>query len=135
MSVIKVKRLKMSWFSSGILGTALIFFMTSTEIFAQYEGKLGINLGPVHPQVWIDIVRSARAWENTGGGRLPASDMDENGWPKTDFITVLMDQRPVMEWAGTIDDPEKYRIDMSGRYKGSFQGSSLGDKCERNVAG
>jgi hypothetical protein len=35
-----------------------------------------------------------------------------------------MDGRPATEWTGTIDDPEKYRIDYSGRYKGSFIGQA-----------
>ena len=51
MSAIKIKHLKINGVSSGIPGTVLIFLMASTEIFAQYEGKPGINPGRVHPQV------------------------------------------------------------------------------------
>lgn len=47
---------------------------------------------------------------------------DSLGWAKSDFDLVLFDGRPATEWAGTIDDPEQYRVDYSGRYKSSFTG-------------
>lgn len=51
-----------------------------------------------------------------------ASGFDSFGWPKSDFDLVLLDGRPVPEWINSIDDPEQYRIDYSGTYKGSFTG-------------
>jgi len=35
-----------------------------------------------------------------------------------------MDNRPTGEWFNDIDDPDVYRIDMSGLYKCSFSGSA-----------
>jgi hypothetical protein len=39
-----------------------------------------------------------------------------------DAQTVLMDMRPAPEWAGSIDDPDQFRLDVSGTYKCSFTG-------------
>lgn len=50
------------------------------------------------------------------------SSYDNLGWPKSDFDLVLVDGRPATEWTGTIDDPETYRINYSGRCKSSFTG-------------
>lgn len=113
-----------SWFTKSLWGLFVLLFFIPLGVIAQYEGRLGINLGSVHSEVWVDVVKSARAWEEPSGGVLPADKIDSDGWPKSDFRTVLMDQRPVAEWAGDIDDPEKHRIDVSGIYKGSFTGQA-----------
>lgn len=86
--------------------------------------QLGINLGGGMRDFFVDVALTARAWEGPGGGTLAPTDLDENGWPTRDFRTVLMDGRPVPEWAGSIDDPQRYRVDLSGRYQGSFKGQA-----------
>jgi len=53
-----------------------------------------------------------------------ANSYDSLGWAMSDFDLVLFDGRPATEWTNVIDDPEKYRIDYSGRYKCSFVGSA-----------
>lgn len=95
------------------------------SVDAQYEGLLGINLGSVQSGAFVDMVKSAQPWDHGSlDNPLPDNELDSEGWPKTDFRFFLMDNRPVAEWAGTIDDPESYRVDYSGTYKGSFNGQA-----------
>lgn len=35
-----------------------------------------------------------------------------------------MDERPVAEWSSSIDDPEQYRVNFSGRYTCRFRGQA-----------
>jgi len=82
---------------------------------------LGVNLEGLSGRglEFVNIVKSARAFEAIGGGPVA---VDEHGWPLGDARTVLMDQRPIPEWTGTVDDPDVYRVDVSGTYKMSFTG-------------
>lgn len=80
---------------------------------AEYE-NLGVNL--VNQGAFVNVVNQASRYQNV-------SSFDSLGWPQSDFDFLIMDNRPVKEWAGDIDDPEEYRIDYSGVYKGSFKGS------------
>lgn len=77
------------------------------------EFQLGINLDDAG--AFTNIINSCNRYSE-------ASDYDEYGWPLSDFSLVLMDARPATEWTNTIDDPEKYRINMNGIYKCSFTG-------------
>jgi hypothetical protein len=54
---------------------------------------------------------------------VTASQVDSLGWPKVDAQFVI-DYRPVAEWNSSIDDPDVYRIDVSGTYKCSFAGQA-----------
>jgi hypothetical protein len=77
--------------------------------------RLGVNLDAAG--AFIDVVRGTSRYSNV-------TAYDSLGWPESDFDLVLMDGRPAREWAGTIDDPEHYRIDYSGRYACGFRGSA-----------
>ncbi|MBN2716718.1 MAG: hypothetical protein JXX14_12770 [Deltaproteobacteria bacterium] len=84
---------------------------------------IGINLNfPERGGTFVDVVKENYRW-NTGGSDLTASQVDSKGWPKVD-AQFVWDNRPVAEWAGEIDDPEEYRINISGTYKCSFKGQA-----------
>lgn len=88
----------------------------SVQVYCQsYTGKLGVNL--VNDNAFVDVIKETNRWNNV-------TNFDSQGWPMDDFDLVLMDKRPVMEWANQIDDPEEYRIDYSGTYLCSFEGSA-----------
>ena len=89
------------------------------------SGELGVNIGGLSTWHYVDIIKTARAWDTPGGQALSATSYDSEGWPREDFRTVLMDNRPVPEWGGTIDDPEQHRINYGGTYKGSFHGKAM----------
>ena len=89
-----------------------------------YTGKLGVNLEGASPTFFVDLVKTAGPWHTLGNGAIPASQLDPNGWPTTDFQTLLLDARPVAEWFNQIDDPEVYRVDYSGTHHGSFSGQA-----------
>ena len=77
------------------------------------QAPFGVNLD--NANAFVNMVNhTARYSEATG--------YDDNGWPTSDFSLVLMDARPATEWNGTIDDPDVYRRDVSGRYLCSFKG-------------
>ena len=76
---------------------------------------------------FVNLVRESYRWDKPDGHGgwtgLLREDVDEHGWPKTDCRWII-DSRPCAEWAGEIDDPEAYRVDRSGTYKGSFIGQA-----------
>jgi len=86
--------------------------------------SLGINIDfAERGGTFVDVAKEEYRWGSVGDGEeLTAGDVDEHGWPKVDAQFVA-DYRPVAEWSGTIDDPDVYRIDVSGTYKCSFIGS------------
>ncbi len=87
-------------------------------------GQLGININLAEQGgSFVDMVKENYHWSSIGGTELTISQVDTNGWPKSDAI-FGMDYRPVAEWAGQIDDPEKYRLDLSGIYKCDFNGKA-----------
>lgn len=84
---------------------------------------IGINLNfPERGGTFVDVVKENYRWTKDGNS-LTASQVDERGWPRVD-ADFVWDNRPVAEWAGEIDDPEEYRIDVSGTYKCSFKGQA-----------
>lgn len=95
------------------LGLSLLFL--SIKLVAQPALRLGINLDDAG--AFVNIINHTSRYSNAAG-------YDSLGWPMSDFDLVLMDGRPVAEWTGTIDDPERYRVDYSGRYACSFVGSA-----------
>ncbi|MBD3241736.1 MAG: hypothetical protein GF331_14185 [Chitinivibrionales bacterium] len=86
-----------------------------------YPGAIGVNLGNVP---FVDMVKATAGYTNLSGASMSESDFDAAGWPQRDFRLLLLDSRPATEWSGTIDDPEEYRVDYSGVYKGSFTGQA-----------
>ena len=94
----------------------------SSPVAAPYSGKLGVEASN---DAFVDIVRKNYRWQMPDGHKgwvAPTRDgVDEHGWPKSDCRWIA-DFRPCAEWAGQIDDPDAYRIDRSGTYKGAFNG-------------
>jgi len=74
---------------------------------------MGVNLD--ENGAFVNMINHTNRYSNF-------TSFDSLGWPKSDFDLVLIDGRPAREWAGTIDDPEQYRVNYSGRYKCSFSG-------------
>jgi hypothetical protein len=102
-------------------------------------GQLGVNIGlPERGGTFVDIVKENYRWTKAvSGADLAAADVDSSGWPKCDANFVL-DMRPVAEWAGSVDDPASYHLDLRGTYKCGLVGrasvSSTGQGSIRNVA-
>ncbi|MCB9251956.1 MAG: T9SS type A sorting domain-containing protein [Flavobacteriales bacterium] len=95
------------------LSLLLLFLLKFSN--AQINFQFGVNLDG--NGAFVNMVNHTNRYNN-------AIAFDSLGWPMSDFDLVLLDGRPVAEWSGTIDDPEKYRIDYSGTYKCSFEGSA-----------
>jgi hypothetical protein len=101
-------------------------------------GQLGVNIGlPERGGTFVDIAKENYRWTKAStGADLAAADVDSSGWPKTDANFVL-DLRPVAEWAGTVDDPASYHLDLRGTYKCCLTGratvSSAGQGTVQNA--
>jgi hypothetical protein len=83
-----------------------------------YPDQIGVNLD-FRGHTYVDAINGTTRWRALEGDGGPVL---QDGWPAEDFEVVVMDWRPVPEWAGEIDDPEEYRIDVSGIYKMWFNG-------------
>jgi len=94
---------------------SFLFFVVAPVLTAQTSFQLGVNLDD--DGAFVNIINHTNRYSS-------AIAFDTEGWPLSDFDLVLMDGRPVPEWAGIIDDPERYRVDYSGRYACSFIGSA-----------
>lgn len=90
------------------------------------SAQIGVNIGlPERGGTYIDLVKENYRWnELSTGNALNASQVDTQGWPTVD-AQYIVDFRPVAEWFGSIDDPEVYRLDVSGTWKCSFQGQGV----------
>ncbi len=88
-------------------------------------GQLGVNIGlPERGGTFVDLAKENYRWTKAStGAAIAAGDADSLGWPATDANFVL-DLRPVAEWAGTVDDPASYHLDLRGTYKCRFTGSA-----------
>lgn len=84
--------------------------------YSQEYDKLGVNL--TSGGAFVNIVEHTNRYQNV-------VSFDEKGWPQSDFEMVIMDNRPVAEWEGRIDDPDEYRVDYSGTYECSFKGQAI----------
>lgn len=93
--------------------TLIAFLFITTSVFSQGNFQLGVNLDD--NGAFVNIINHTNRYSN-------ASSYDSLGWPMSNFDLVLRDGRPAMEWNSTIDDPETYRVNYSGRYKCSFIG-------------
>lgn len=93
----------------------LVICINQTLISAESKFELGVNLDA--NGAFVDIIKHTNRYSKV-------SKFDSLGWPMSDFDLVVMDGRPATEWTNSIDDPEKYRIDYSGRYFASFVGSA-----------
>ncbi|MFM9944128.1 MAG: T9SS type A sorting domain-containing protein [Bacteroidia bacterium] len=91
----------------------LISLFISLTTLSQPKFQLGVNLDD--NGAFVNIINHTNRYSN-------ATSYDSLGWPKSNFDLVLLDGRPATEWSGSIDDPETYRVNYSGRYKSSFKG-------------
>jgi hypothetical protein len=49
---------------------------------------------------------------------------DSNGWPTTDGLAVIFDQRPYLAWNPPMDDPDAVQPDCSGTYMMTYYGDA-----------
>lgn len=93
----------------------LLFLIVIASVPAEAASRpLGVNL--TSRGAFVDIIKQAHRYKGV-------SKFDEHGWPMGDF-QLIIDRRPVAEWSGHIDDPERHRVDYSGVYEGSFVGQA-----------
>jgi len=97
------------------LMTMLALSLMLCPLKAQKPLQLGINL--TNDGAFTNIIHHTNRFSN-------ATSYDAQGWPESDFDLVMLDGRPVPEWAGSIDDPEQYRVDYSGTYQGALTGQA-----------
>lgn len=93
----------------------LILFLYILLIPKAMHSQVNLGVNVVNDGAFVNIVNQTNRYNNATG-------FDSNGWPTSNFSLVVLDGRPVAEWSGSIDDPEEYRVDYSGVYKGSFEG-------------
>ena len=116
---------------------ALYIFVFMFCIAAHPFG-LGVNISlPERGGTFVDVVKEHFRWlDPNSWAPIDEVDFDEQGWPLRNAL-FLMDERPVAEWVGEIDDPEAHRIDWGGTYLGRFTGKALvqsrGEGQIRNV--
>ncbi|MFO8006366.1 MAG: PA14 domain-containing protein, partial [Candidatus Brocadiia bacterium] len=110
-----------------VLAVAALALALALPTSAQttYPGKIGVGGASWE---FVNLADHSYRWSKPDGAGgwtdLTSSDVDADGWLKCDGRFVY-DGRPVAEWAGSIDDPEVYRKDLSGVYKGSFKGQAV----------
>ncbi len=87
--------------------------------------QIGVNIGlPERGGTYIDLVKENYRWNNLATSTpLNSDEIDASGWPIIN-AEYIIDFRPVAEWGGFIDDPEVYRLDVSGTWKCSFIGQA-----------
>ena len=87
--------------------------------------QIGVNIGlPERGGTYIDLAKENYRWNQANSNTALSSDqVDEHGWPTVD-ARYIIDFRPVAEWAGSIDDPEVYRLDVSGAWACSLHGEA-----------
>lgn len=98
-----------------------LLLLQSTISFNQ----IGVNIGlPERGGTYIDLVKENYRWNSLAtGDALHSGQIDGQGWPAINSQYII-DFRPVAEWFETIDDPEVYRLDVSGTWTCSFEGQA-----------
>jgi hypothetical protein len=115
-----------------------ILIILSLLTVPSFSGQLGVNISlPERNGTFVDIAKENYRWSKVGAGtELAAGDVDSSGWPRCDANFVL-DMRPVAEWAGAVDDPASYHLDLRGTYKCALAGRasvrSTGQGTVQNV--
>jgi hypothetical protein len=91
------------------------------EETGNWSGWVGVGLEGIGGRAleFVDAARTLRPFESLSGGTVP---VDAAGWPLQDARTVIFDHRPAYAWDPPEDDPDKFQIDLSGRYALSFKG-------------
>ncbi|MBN1561559.1 T9SS type A sorting domain-containing protein [candidate division KSB1 bacterium] len=106
-------------------GKSVLCLLILLSCSAAMAAGLGVNISlPERGGTFVDVVKENHRWLNPNSwSALENVGFDERGWPLVDAM-LLIDARPVAEWAGEIDDPENYRVDWSGVYACSFSGQA-----------
>ncbi len=101
----------------------LLFLLCFTG--SSLRAQIGVNIGlPERGGTYIDLARENYRWNNLStGNAIGSGQVDSHGWPAVD-AQYIADFRPVAEWAGSIDDPELYRLNVSGTWKCAFHGQA-----------
>jgi len=81
---------------------------------------LGVEVSD-RPGFFADAAKTLRPFATDDGKPVP---VDPNGWPKSDGLTVIFDDRPAMAWAPPEDDPAKLQPKESGTYTVRFKGKA-----------
>ncbi|NOQ74591.1 MAG: T9SS type A sorting domain-containing protein [Crocinitomix sp.] len=101
-------------------------FLILLLLFSQHGfSQIGVNIGlPERGGTYIDLAKENYRWNNLATATpINSGEVDASGWP-TINAEYIIDFRPVAEWGGFIDDPEVYRLDVSGTWKCSFIGQA-----------
>lgn len=87
------------------------------------QAQIGVNIGlPERGGTYIDLAKENYRWNNLNtGNAIGSGEVDSRGWPTVD-AQYIVDFRPVAEWAGSVDDPENFHLNVSGIWKCSFLG-------------
>ncbi len=87
--------------------------------------RVGVNISlPERGGTYIDLARENYRWTALDtGAAITADQVDVRGWPEVD-VEYIVDFRPVAEWNNSIDDPEVYRLDVSGSWRCSLTGQA-----------
>lgn len=106
-------------------GMKIYLLLALLLVGAVTHAQVGVNISlPEQGGTYIDLVKENYRWNSLGTGTaLTASETDQKGWPAVD-AQYIVDFRPVAEWSNSIDDPEVYRLDVSGTWKCSFEGQA-----------
>jgi fibronectin type 3 domain-containing protein len=87
-----------------------------------YATQIGVEAGPDRATSFMDAFKDqGRLFLTPDQSTAPT---DANGWPTTDGIVVVFDNRPVPAWAPPIDDPAQDQPNSSGTYTVSFNGAA-----------
>jgi hypothetical protein len=88
-----------------------------------YPAQIGVEAGPDRVTGFIDAFKDQGRLFLTPDQSTTAPT-DANGWPTTDGIAVVFDNRPVPAWQPPIDDPAQNQPNCSGTYIVSFYGTA-----------
>ncbi len=104
-----------------VLTFLILLLLSSQYAFSQ----IGVNIGlPERGGTYINLAKENYRWNNLATATpVNSGEIDGDGWPIIN-VEYIVDFRPVAEWGGFIDDPEVYRLDVSGAWKCSFNGQA-----------
>jgi len=105
-----------------VAGTLLITCSYGVSAQGPYAGKIGVEVSE-RPTGFRDAFKhQGRLFLTTAfSGTAPH---DSNGWPTTDGIAVVFDNRPYLAWNPPEDDPDGVQPDCSGDYLMIFTGQA-----------
>jgi hypothetical protein len=87
-----------------------------------FAGKIGVEVGE-RPTGFADaFLHQGRLFYTTDASATAPHDSD--GWPTTDGLSVIFDQRAYRAWAPPPDDPDAVQPDCSGTYLMFFIGQA-----------